>query len=508
MPSRMLRLAAGPLLTALLLLAASCSPRAGGSESSNNAAAAAAAAEPEFQGALDSNLRSIVDRKFTGDLDAMIQRRVIRVAVPFNRTFYFVDKGVQRGLSYEYVKLFEDELNRSKGTGNLKIHLVLLPMQRDMMLRALEAGQVDMVVAQLTITPERQRRVDFTHPTRGEVSEIPVTGPGTQPPASAEALSGKHVFVRRSSSYFGSLEALNRRLAAGGRPPVIIEQAPENLEDDDLLEMVNAGLIPATVVDDFMARFWKQVFPTLVLGDRAPLTTGGRLGVAIRKQSPQLAASLNDFIARNGLDTALGKILSRRYLQSTKFVTDAGSQGDRAKFLAMVDLFRKYGEAYDFDYLLMAAQAYQESRLDQNVRSPVGAIGVMQLMPETGREQGVGDVHQLEPNINAGVKYMHYMLDRYYKDAPMDRLNKELFTFASYNAGPARIRQLRAEAAQRGLNPNVWFGNVEQIASEKIGRETVTYVSNIFKYYIAYRLISEQRAQREASRAKIAKRTS
>jgi membrane-bound lytic murein transglycosylase MltF len=271
--------------------------------------------------------------------------------------------------------------------------------------------------------------------------------------------------------------------------------------------MVAGGLIPATLVDDFLARFWKQVLPGLVLNDRAPLSTGGRLAVAIRKGSPQLAASLNDFIARNGLDSTLGRILNRRYLQSTRYVADANSQADRARFLAMVGMFRKYGEEYDFDYLLMAAQAYQESRLDQDVRSPVGAIGVMQLMPETGREQGVGDVRQLEPNIHAGVKYMHFMLDRYYKDEPMDRLNKELFTFASYNAGPARIRQLRRDAKARGLDPDIWFGNVEQIASEKIGRETVTYVSNIFKYYIAYRLIAEQRAEREAARAKIAKRS-
>src|SRR4051812_7247136 len=495
------------ILLPLLLLAASCSPRAGHDGQPKAAAAAASASAPEFEGALDKNLHSIIDTKFTGDLDALIARRVIRVAVPFNRTFYFVDNGVQRGLAYEYLKLFEEELNRSRGPGQPGIHVVMIPMQRDMMLRALETGRVDMVVAQLTITPERLRRVGFTEPTRSGVSEIAVTGRGPPPLESVEALSGKRVFVRRSSSYHASLESLNRRLKAAGRQLVAIEAAPENLEDDDLLEMVAGGLIPATVVDDFLARFWKQVLPGLVLNDRAPLSTGGRLAVAIRKGSPQLAASLNDFIARNGLDSTLGRILNRRYLQSTRYVADANSQEDRARFLAMVGMFRKYGEEYDFDYLLMAAQAYQESRLDQDVRSPVGAIGVMQLMPETGREQAVGDVRQLEPNIHAGVKYMHFMLDRYYKDEPMDRLNKELFTFASYNAGPARIRQLRRDAGERGLNPNVWFGNVEQIASEKIGRETVTYVSNIFKYYIAYRLIAEQRQEREVAKTAIAKRS-
>ena len=186
--------------------------------------------------------------------------------------------------------------------------------------------------------------------------------------------------------------------------------------------------------------------------------------------------------------------IERRYLESVKYVKNAAADAERRKLQAVIDLFRKYGAQYDLDYLLMAAQGYQESTLDQNVKSPVGAIGVMQVMPPTGKELKVGDITKLEPNIHAGVKYMRFMMDQYFKDEPMDDLNKGLMTFASYNAGPGRVRQLRREAEKRGLDPNVWFGNVERVASERIGRETVTYVSNIYKYYIAYRLISEQRA--------------
>jgi membrane-bound lytic murein transglycosylase MltF len=436
-------------------------------------------------------------------IDGMVKRRLIRVAAPYNRTFYFIDQGVERGLSYEYVRLFEEELNRKHNTGNLKVHIVLLPMPRDMLLPALNEGRVDMVVAQLTVTPERLRQVDFSNPTRTGVSEILVTGKDVPPLTSPDQLSGSKVFVRKSSSYFQSLEALNARLKVQGKAPVVIEAAPENLEDDDLMEMVNAGLIAATVVDDFLADFWKQVFPNLALHDGAPLRTGGNLAVAMRKGSPQLAAELNDFIGKNGLNSSLGRILGKRYLQDTKFVTNAAAENDRKRFLAVVELFRKYGTQYDIDYLIMAAQGYQESRLDHGAKSPVGAIGVMQVMPETGAEQKVGDVRQLEPNIHAGVKYMRFMMDQYYKDEPMDRLNKGLFTFASYNAGPGRIRRLRKEAAERGLDPNIWFGNVEQIASERIGRETVTYVSNIYKYYIAYRLIMQQQEERQAAKARL-----
>ena len=484
------------------LLIAACS--SGGGPQSGDDAEGGPLPPPTYELALPEGLRDLVTKPFTGDLDAMVKRRLIRVAVPYNRTYYFIDQGVERGMSYEYVRLFEGELNKKLNTGNLTIHAVLLPMPRDMLLPALNEGRVDMVVAQLTVTPERLKQVDFSRPTRSGVNEIVVTGPDTPALSSAEQLSGKQVFVRRSSSYFQSLQALNQRLKAAGRQPVIVDEAPESLEDDDLLEMVNAGLIPATVVDDYLADFWKQVFPKLVLHDRAPLRTGGQLAVAIRKNSPQLAGELNGFIGQFGLDSTLGRILGKRYLQDTKFVSNAAAKEEQAKFLGMVELFKKYGEQYGVDYLLMAAQGYQESRLDQGVHSPVGAIGVMQVMPATGKEQQVGDISQLEPNIHAGVKYMRFMMDEYFKDEPMDQLNKGLFTFASYNAGPGRIRKLRHEAAERGLDPNIWFGNVEQIASERIGRETVTYVGNIYKYYIAYRLITQQQQERRAAKAAVA----
>ena len=280
-----------------------------------------------------------------------------------------------------------------------------------------------------------------------------------------------------------------------------IQEAAESLEDDDLIEMVSAGLIPAIVVDNYLADFWKKVFPNLNVHHTVAVRTGGVLAVAIRKNSPKLKEGLNAFIAKNGLGSTMGAILNKRYLQSTKYVKDATSQEERKKFLALLELFRKYGDRYQFDFLMMAAQGYQESRLNQNAKSPVGAIGVMQVMPETGKEQKVGDIHQVEPNVHAGVKYMRFLRNSFFEDQPMDDVNKALFTFAAYNAGPGRVRQLRAEASKRGLNPNVWFGNVERVASEQIGRETVTYVSNIFKYYVSYRLISEQRGQRQAAKA-------
>jgi len=178
------------------------------------------------------------------------------------------------------------------------------------------------------------------------------------------------------------------------------------------------------------------------------------------------------------------------------------------KFRTLVSYFQQSGTEFDLDWVLLGAQAYQESQLDQNRRSSVGAVGIMQIKPQTAADPNVGipNVHNARDNIRAGTKYLRFMIDRYYADAPMDRLNKGLFALASYNAGPARVSRLRQKAANTGLDPNVWFRNVEMVAAREIGRETVDYVSNIYKYYTAYSAFRESRAAREAAQTSSARR--
>ena len=221
----------------------------------------------------------------------------------------------------------EDELNKRRKTGNLKVSFWPIPLPRDQLLPALADGKVDMVIAQMTVTPERQKLVDFSNPTRENVDEIVVTGPGAPPIASVEDLSGQEVFVRKSSSYYQSLLALNERLKAAGKPPVVLDEAPESLEDDDLLEMVNAGLIRIIVVDNYLASFWKQVFPNITAHDTVAVRSGGTLAVAMRKNSPQLAKGLNAIIKTFGKGSAFGNTIERRYLQNTSYVQSADVSG-------------------------------------------------------------------------------------------------------------------------------------------------------------------------------------
>jgi membrane-bound lytic murein transglycosylase MltF len=470
------------------------------------AAAAADSPLPEIPSpfdALPEAVRLVVAKPFTGDLDEMIARRLIRVGVTYNRTHYYLTEGQERGLTYESVKSFEKDLNERLKTGNLKVHVMLLPMTREQLYPALSEGTIDMVAAMVTVRPELEKLVAFSTPTRTNVSQVVVTGPGAPPVSSIEDLAGQEVYVRRASVYRENLDKLNEQFRTRGKAPMQIIDLPDVLEDDDILEMVNAGLVPATVVDDYLAQFWSQLFPDIAVHPAAALTTGGNLAIAFRKGNPQLKDAVDKWLREHGEGDAFRNILERRYLQDTKFAKQAASATERQKLAAVVEIFRKYSEQYDVDYLLMAAQGYQESTLDHGVRSPVGAIGIMQVMPATGKEQKVGDITVLDANIHAGVKYMRFMMDQYFKDEPMDNLNKALMTFAAYNAGPGRLRQLRREAEKQGLDPNVWFGNVERVASQKIGRETVTYVSNIYKYYIAYRLLADQQARRTAAKQEL-----
>ena len=217
----------------------------------------------------------------------MVARRLIRVGVPLNRTFYFVDKGVQRGAAYEMGRAFEDHLNKKLRTKDAaKVHVFFVPMPRDLLAKALTQGRIDLAIAQVVVRPELPAIVDFSAPTRTNVSEVVVTGPGAPAIASVDDLSGKDVYARKDSSGWESLVALNQKLEAKGKPPVAIREVPGNLEDDDLLEMVNAGLIPTVVVQDYLAKFWKEIFTDLTVHDTVAVRAGASLAVPFRKRQP------------------------------------------------------------------------------------------------------------------------------------------------------------------------------------------------------------------------------
>jgi membrane-bound lytic murein transglycosylase MltF len=433
-------------------------------------------------------------KKWTGDFDGMVERHVIRALVPYSKTFYFLDGADQRGLTYEAFKEFEKYINKQLRKKTLTVQVVIIPTRRDRLLPALVEGLGDIAGGNLTITSERQKRVDFSGPGFTGVDEIIVTGPAAPPVKTIDDLAGKEIHVRASSSYYESLKRLNARFKKENKKPMKLVLADEYLEDEDLLEMMNAKLIPMIVIDNHKGKFWSQIFKDLTLHPDIKLRTGGQIAWAIRKNSPKLKGVINNFVKTHKKGTLMGNILFKRYLQETKWVRNSMNEEELQRLRKAVEFFQKYSNQFDFDWLMIAALAYQESRIDQSKRSPVGAIGVMQLLPSTAKDQNVNvpNIDEMESNIHAGVKYLRFIRDRYFEKEPMDDVNKMLFTFASYNAGPAKVDKLRKKARKAGLDPNVWFRNVEIMAAREIGRETVQYVSNIFKYYVAYRLIADK----------------
>jgi membrane-bound lytic murein transglycosylase MltF len=475
----------------------SCSGPGGSADQASDVATPTQEAGPQMLSSFDPELG--IDERWTGDLDGMVERDVIRALVSYSKTFYFLDGATQRGASYEALKTFEDFINKELGRRTIRVSVVIIPVKRDELLPALAQGLGDIAAANLTVTPERLELVDFSNPLVSGVSEVVVTGPSTPPVSSLDELSGAEIHVRRSSSYWESLNDLNADLLGRGLDPIRIVAAEEYLEDEDLLEMVNAGVLPMVVVDSHKAEFWAGVLDRITVREDLAVRSGARIAWAFRKDSPQLAKMVNDFVRKHKQGTLFGNVILNRYLRDNKWVRNPLADEDRARFEATVGLFKTYGDRYDFDHLMLTALAFQESRLDQSVRSRAGAVGVMQIRPSTAADPNVGvpDIDELENNIHAGTKYLAFVRDRYFSDPAIDSINRTLLAFAAYNAGPARVRRLRDEAEQMGLDPNLWFQNVEVVAARRIGRETVHYVSNIAKYYIAYRSAVRQMSRKD-----------
>ncbi|MGC9457163.1 MAG: transglycosylase SLT domain-containing protein [Halothiobacillaceae bacterium] len=435
---------------------------------------------------------------WTGDFDAMIDRRMIRVLVPYSRTLYFNDHGRERGLSAELVRDFEQFVNRALGTNRHPVTVYILPTTRDQLLPSLAQGLGDVAVGYLTVTEPRLEIVDFVAPdTTHTLDEVLVTGPSSPRVSVIEDLAGKTVHVRPATSYHESLQKLNASFVQLGLAPVRLVELPDPLEDEDLLEMLDAGLLELIFVDDEIAETWSRILDHIQLHPHIAIREDAPIGWAVRKDSPELVAMLERFYREYVGKQHVHRVRLARFKKQIPRLHGATRAEEYERFQALLTLFERYGEKYDFEPLMLAAQGYQESRLRQDAVSPVGAIGIMQLMPETGAEMQVGDIRVTENNIHAGAKYLDWLIEHFFSDAAFDDNNRMLFAFAAYNAGPGTIRRMRRLAEQEGLDPNRWFNHVERITGERFSGETTHYVRNIYKYFVAYQLERAQRRQRE-----------
>jgi membrane-bound lytic murein transglycosylase MltF len=441
--------------------------------------------------AQDDFLEDILDRPiqtFTGDLDEMRERRVIRVLTTYNQTNFFLAGGQIHGFEYELLAKYEQHLNKNVSRRQIRTDMVFIPVQKDQLLPLLEAGKGDLVAAGLTITPERLEHAAFTDSYLKNVEEIIVTSKSVDDLHGVRDLAGREVHVVKGSSYVEHLRTLNKWAEHFDRPPIEVVEMGNFIETEDLLEMTNAGIIDVMVADHHLAKLWSGVFEDIVLREDLVINTGGELAWAVRKDNPALLADINQFIKQNKKGTLLGNILFERYYEGTKWVTNPLSPRMKKKTEELSAIFQEYGEKYNIDWLSLAALAYQESGFNQNLKSHRGAVGVMQITPSTAAQVGFSDISNVRDNIHAGTKYLDWIRTTYFQDPGISSEDRFNFTLAAYNAGPRRVAGMRNKTKEMGLDPNKWFYNVERAALRDVGQETVRYVANINKYYIVFKM--------------------
>ncbi|XNS78774.1 transglycosylase SLT domain-containing protein [Vibrio cyclitrophicus] len=446
-------------------------------------------------------LSPLRNKPYVGDLDVLETKGMVRVLVSADLGFYYIEDGKPKGIVAEMLYHFENILRKKNPFVNVQV----IPVQRDELITSLEKGYGDIAVANLTITDKRLQIVDFSEPIIKNTKELIITNRSIEPITGIKQLSGKEVWVRASSSYFESVQRVNKELDELGLPPLHVNFVEESLQDYELMELVNQGYIQGTILDSHKAKIWIDVMTNIQIHTAFPLRENSRIAWALRKNSPKLKKEINQYvkIARTG--TLLGNVIYQKYIDNTRWLGRAlnPNKVDRAAKLAGV--FEKYSSKYEFDPLMMSAQGFQESGLDQSRVSHRGAVGIMQVLPSTARDKNVNikNIHKVDNNIHAGVKYMRFIKDRYFNDPAITADNQIYFTLASYNAGPAKIRRMRTLAKEKGYNPNIWFKNVEIITRKYVSKEPVIYVANINRYFVIYKQLKVINTIRDNSKTKV-----
>lgn len=427
------------------------------------------------------------------DLPQLLKKRTIKVLVVNHPAYYFIYQSRPRGMAYDMMREYEKRLNQKyfKNT-KLKLNILFIPVPSSQIINLLAQGYGDIAIGPLMTPQDQQNQVTHTEPIYTSHQLLLVSHDSIDEYKDIKQLSGKEIWIRRNSIYHQQLQIINQQLSQLNELPIYINIVADELEDYELLDMVDNKQIFMTMISNHSLRLWQKLYkniklhPQLVVGNRIPSTW------AVRNNTPQLTSSLNRFIIKHKKGTKIGNILHRRYLVTHPWLNKVIHQNFEHRYLETEKIIKKYAKQYKFDWQIILAQAYQESRLNQKAISHRGAVGVMQVLPSTANEPyiNIKNINNVDDNIHAGVKYLHFMQQRYFSHKNIAELDSLLLSFAAYNAGPAKLRRLRKRALEKGLNPNIWFNHVEKIAAETIGKETVNYVNNIYKFYITYLLAS------------------
>lgn len=427
------------------------------------------------------------------DLPQLLTKRNIKVLVVNHPAYYFIAQSRPQGMAYDLMREYEQQINQLYfNNTKLKLNILFIPVASSQIIDMLEQGYGDIAIGPLVATEQSKSRVTFTQPTYSDIQLVLASNNTMAELTDLSQLSEKEIWVRKNSIYHEKLKDINQLILAQGKPPIYINLVDDSIEDHELLDMLDNKEISLTVVSSHALYLWEKMYNNIKLHKNIQLSEQLSTAWAVRNNTPHLTQSLNQFINENKKGSTLGNILHRRYLVTHPRLNTIIYQEFEARYLETIKLIKKYAGQYQFDWQLILAQAYQESRLNQQSISHKGAIGVMQVLPSTANEPyiNIANIDDIDANIHAGIKYLHFIRQNYFTTSNIEPLDALLLTFAAYNAGPARLRTLRQLTREKGLNPDIWFNNVEVVAADNIGKETVNYVNNIYKFYLTYLLAS------------------
>ena len=451
----------------------------------------------------DALIEAVLDPEL-GGLDAARERGFLRMAVAPDPLMIAFDGEAALGVAISIATELEIFLSGLPGASPTPTVVVPTPTPRNAIVDSLVEGRTDF--STLTVSSaEETEELQYTQALIEDVNDVPVLSPDLEGIETIDDLVGIPIYVQENGRYAANLERLNAARAEEGKELLTVRLVDERLDDYDLMELVEIGVIRATVATDFKANFWNTIYTSAVVRDDIELTPDGRIVWSVRESNDQLLETLDDFadIAKKG--TLLGNVVLNQYADSADWIENIGTEDSRRLIDEVGPVIERYSDEYGFESELVIAQAYQESRLDQTKRSHVGAIGVMQVMPTTAADPVVGipDVTTLDNNVNAGIKYLRWLRDTFFDDPEISTLDQTLLSFAAYNAGPGGVRRAQKRAVELGLDPNVWFENVEVAIQQAVSREPAIYVRNIFKYYVSARLLEELEAEAEVARESV-----
>ncbi|HDS74647.1 MAG TPA: membrane-bound lytic murein transglycosylase MltF [Firmicutes bacterium] len=460
--------------------------------------------EPVVESADDSALEMLALRSqkiqtVSFPLDSIVSRDTLRVLTRNSAYTYFLHRGTEMGFEYELIKDFAEKLG---------VHVkMIVPPRWDDMIPWLLEGRGDIIAAAMTVTPERAKQVAFSEP-YNSVYQVVLTRAGGPRINAPEDLIGKQVHVRAGSSYYRRLQELNKELGGG----IKIVAVPEYYDTEYIIELLMDRVIDITVADVNIARLEQSHYDSIRINTR--ISADENLAWAVRPNADALLDAMNEYIG--DLYTSTGRsaffnILTRRYFLHVQGLDTykRSLQEFRAdgRISRYDHLFEKYATQYGFSFSLITAQAYHESRFNPRASSWVGAKGIMQIMPRTGEALGVKNLSDPEQNIEAGVRYLRELYDRF--DSTLHPHDRLAFALASYNVGYGHVRDARLLANEDGLNPNVWQGNVEwmllNLSRQKYyertaagyarGHEAVNYVNDIMNRARTYQALLDGRLE-------------